>query len=116
MLDLDKYRTKRYDDKYYNCLHFAVDIYKDITDKDLDIYVNDLMTDRENRKINTAKLKNLVSLKIPTDPCLAVMHGSELHTGIYHQGLIIHLTESGVNCTPPHIAEIKQGRLTYHEI
>ena len=116
MLDLAKYRNKRYDDDDYNCLHFAVDIYRDITGKDMGVYVGELLTGRKKRKINTNKLKEFDQLKTPCDPCLAIMHGAELHTGIYHQDKIIHLTESGAQCIPPHIAELKHGRITYYAL
>lgn len=116
MIDLAKYQTKRYDDDHYNCLHFAVDIYRDITGCDMGLYVDDLMTGRSKRKINTEKLKNFEPIDIPRDPCLAVMHGAELHSGIYHQGVIIHFNINGIHCNPPHIAEIKYGRMTYHAI
>lgn len=116
MLDLAKYQSKRYDDDNYNCLHFAVDIYRDITGRDMGVYVDDLMTGRGKRKINTDKLKSFEQLKAPCDPCLAIMHGAELHTGIYHQGKIMHFNDAGIHCNPPHIAELKYGRITYYAI
>ncbi len=75
MLDLTKYDSKRYDDDIYNCLHFAVDIYRDITGREMSVYVNDLMTGRTKRKV----LKEFDLIDKPIDPCLALMHGKELH-------------------------------------
>lgn len=116
MLNLSKYDDKQYHDAHYNCLHFAVDVYRDITKKDMGVYVDDLMTGRNCRKIDIAKLKRFKPLSAPIEPCLALMHGSELHAGIYHQAKIIHITEAGVQCVPPHIAELKHGRITYYAI
>ena len=116
MLDLSKYADTQYDDHDYNCLHFAVDVYRDITGNDMALYVDDLLTGRDKRKIDIAKLKNFALLDNACDPCLALMHGSELHAGIYHQSKIIHLTETGAQCIPPHIAELKHGRITYYAI
>ncbi|WP_352338294.1 hypothetical protein [Psychrobacter sp. 16-MNA-CIBAN-0192] len=106
----------RYDDDEYNCLHFAVDIYRDITGKDMGIYVGELLTGRKKRKINTDKLKEFKQLKAPSDPCLVIMHGAELHTGIYHQDKIMHFNDLGVHCAAPHIAESRYGRITYYAI
>jgi len=116
MLNLCKYDDKQYNDNDYNCLHFAVDIYKDITGDDMGVYVAELMTGRGKRKIDIVKLKRFVQLESPIDPCLALMHSAELHAGIYHQRKIIHITESGVQCVAPHIAELKHGRIKYYAI
>lgn len=116
MLDLSKYDDKRYryHDKRYNCLHFAVDIYQDITGDDMGVYVTGLMTGRDKRTIDIKQLKRFRPITAPIEPCLALMHGGELHVGIYHQSKIIHITESGVQCVPPHLAEIKHGRIKYY--
>lgn len=116
MLNLSKYDSKHYHDNDYNCLHFSVDLYRDITGKDMGIYVDDLMTGRDKRKIDIAKLKRFKPLNAPVDPCLALMHGKELHAGIYHQAKIIHITETGVQCVAPHIAALRQGRIKYYAI
>lgn len=114
--DINKYAEAQYDDDDYNCLHFAVDAYRDITGIDMGLYVNELMTGRNKRKVNPAKLKDFTPLAIPIDPCLALMHGVELHAGIYHQSKIIHITESGVQALPPHLAEVRHGRVKYYAI
>lgn len=116
MLDLSKYDNKQWHDKDYNCLHFAVDIYRDITGKDMGIYVAGLLTSRDLRTINPAKLKEFEPLDEPVEPCLALMHGAELHAGIYHLAKIIHITETGVQCVPPHIAALRHGRVKYYAI
>lgn len=116
MLDLSDYDNKQYNDNDYNCLHFAVDVYKDITGKDMGVYVGELMTGRKKRKVCAEKLKDFKQLDSPTDPCLALMHGKELHAGIYHQAKIIHITETGVQCVPPHIAELRHGRIKYYAL
>lgn len=115
-LNLAKYDTKRYDDNDYNCLHFAVDIYHDITGRDMGVYVKGLMTGRDKRTIDIDKLKRFIPLAEPNQTCLALMHGAELHAGIYHQSKIIHITESGVQCVPPHIAELNHGKIKYYAV
>lgn len=114
--DINKYAQAQYDDDDYNCLHFAVDAYRDITGIDMELYVSELMTGRDKRKVNPAKLRDFDQLTNPVDPCLALMHGPELHCGIYHQNKIIHFNDRGVQAQPPHIAEIQHGRIKYYAI
>lgn len=115
-LDLAKYQAVKYDDTHYNCLHFAVDIYRDITGKDIGLYVGELMTGKNARTINPSKLKDFIPLDTPRNPCLAVMHGQAVHAGIFYHNQIIHLTEAGIQCVPPHIAQLQHGKIRYYDI
>lgn len=113
---LRNYRDAKYDDKDYNCLHFVCDAYKDLTNQDLSIFVNDLMTSQDKRTINPAKLSSLKKLAEPVNPCLAVMHGAEPHAGIFVDGFILHLNHNGVGILPPHLAQLQFGLITYYAI
>lgn len=103
-----------YNDKTYNCLHYAVDKYQAITGIDVGLYVSELLTDRDHRTINPAKLDNFRPLDVPISPCLAVMRGASVHAGIYHHGVILHLTETGEHATPIHIAQLQYGVIKYY--
>lgn len=103
-----------YDDKSYNCLHYAVDRYQAITGVDMGLYVAELLTDKDNRKIDPAKLNHFTPLDAPVSPCFAVMRGAVVHAGIYHDGVILHLTENGEHATPPHIARLQHGLIRYY--
>lgn len=116
MIEFGKYSNVKYDDKTYNCLHFAVDIYKDLTGQDMGLFVGELMTDKHHRTINPAKLKNFSQITTPCDACLVIMRGQAVHAGIYHNNTIIHLTEAGIQSTPPHIAQVQYGNISYYTI
>lgn len=103
-----------YNDTTYNCLHYSVDKYKALTGIDVGLYVSELLTDKNARAINPAKLANFSLLDAPASPCLAVMRGAVVHAGIYHDGLIHHLTESGEHAVPPHIARLQHGTVKYY--
>lgn len=102
-----------YDAKHYNCLHFVVDKYRELTGVDIGLFVADLADDR---RIVPSKLKRLRRVAEPISPCVAVMRGVEPHAGIYHNGQILHLNEQGVHCQPPHIAEIQHGAIHYYVV
>lgn len=103
-----------YNDKTYNCLHYSVDKYKALTGIDVGLYVSELLTDKDHRTINPAKLDNFRPLDAPISPCLAVMRGASVHAGIYHEGVIHHLTEAGEHATPAHIAQLQYGAIKYY--
>lgn len=103
-----------YHDKTYNCLHYAVDKYQAITGIDVGLYVSELLTDRQNRTIDPAKLANFAPLERPVSPCFAVMRGASVHAGIHHNGVILHLTENGEYATPIHIAQLQYGVIKYY--
>ena len=67
MLDLSKYANKQWHDEDYNCMHFAVDIYRDITGCDMGVYVDGLLRGRHHRHIDPAKIKEFTQLKAPID-------------------------------------------------
>lgn len=104
----------KYNDKTYNCLHYSVDKYKALTGIDVGLYVSELLTDKNARAINPAKLANFSLLDAPVSPCLAVMRGVGAHAGIYHDGVIHHLTETGEHATPAHIAQLQYGAIKYY--
>lgn len=115
-MDLTKYQSVKYHEANYNCLHFAVDIYRDLTEQDMGLFVSELMTGKDKRQINVTKLKEFSELPQPIAPCLAIMRGAEVHAGIYHNGVIIHLTDSGIHAQPPHLAELQHGRIKYYRV
>ena len=91
-------------------------IYKDLTGKDMGLFVDELMTDKDHRTINPSKLKNFRQIATPCNACLAIMRGASVHAGIFYNNAIIHLTDNGVQSVPPHIAEIQHGTITYYTI
>lgn len=105
-----------YDDKTYNCLHFACDFYKELTGNDPCLFVDGLLTDKDHRRVNSSALSAFSPTPTPKDGAWAVMHGVDVHIGIYQNGLIHHLTENGRHATPPHIAQLNHGRITYYEL
>lgn len=105
-----------YHDKTYNCLHFACDFYERLTGNDPRLFVDGLLTGKDDRRVNPSALSAFCPTDTPTDGTWAVMHGAAVHIGIYQDGLIHHLTESGQHATPPHIAQLQHGRIIYYEL
>lgn len=103
-----------YDDKAYNCLHYAVERYQQLTGVDVGLYVSELMTGKAERRINPAKLANFRQIDTPVSPCFVVMKAGVVHGGIYHDGLIHHLTPSGEQAVPLHIIKLNYPKVQFY--
>lgn len=115
MLDLKKYSDTKYDEADYNCLHFACDIYQDLTGLSLSLDVIDLCTARNLRRICPDKLRRFVLIDTPINACIAVMRSPlAVHCGIYTNGSIIHLDTDGIKSQQPHIAQRHYKSVKYY--
>ena len=116
MLDLSKYSDVKYDALRYNCLHFTCDVYYDITSIVLQPLVNDLCTERVQRRVYPEKLRQFVLIDVPKTPCIAVMRSPvSVHCGVYVNGAIVHLDETGIKSQPPHIAKHQYQSVKYYD-
>lgn len=105
MLSVDKYFSRRYDRKTYNCLHFARDVWFDLTNVDItDRLQGVLFPDR--RVPTRSLLRSFVLLDAPTEPCLVMMHRPRVapHIGVFVRGKVLHITELGVEFLPRAVA------------
>lgn len=95
-MNLDKFFSKTYDEKNYNCLHFAAEVWKELTNQDLFELIENII----NGKINKETKYQFESLTKATSPCIVIMkrRGCNSHVGIFYDNRVIHLTELGVEC------------------
>ena len=93
MNNLDKLFDKAYHEQTYNCLHFASEVWKELTGKDFTLLINDII----NNKLNKHKFE---ILQEPISPCIVIMkrQNCNSHVGIFIDNKVIHLTELGVEC------------------
>lgn len=116
MLDLSKYRDVKYDDADYNCLHFACSVYRDLTGIDLSSDVTELCQSRRHRHVCPDKLSRFVLIDNPKTPCIAVMRSPvSVHCGVYINGAIVHLDETGIKSQQPHIAKHQYQSVKYYD-
>lgn len=116
MLDWSKYEAISYDDARYNCLHFACDVYHDMTSIDLSADVSELCTTRSQRQVCPEKLGHFILIDAPITPCLAVLRSpTNVHCGIYLDGNIVHLDDTGIKSQQPHIAQRQYQSVKYYD-
>ena len=116
MVDYAKYKNVVYDDARYNCLHFACEVYHDLTGIDLSSDVKELCTTRNQRQVCPEKLSHFILIAAPKSPCIAVLRSAtNVHCGIYIDGNILHLDQSGINSQAPHIAQRQFSSVKYYD-
>lgn len=97
-MSFDALFLKEYDDKNYNCSHFVVDAYKEITGIDISDLLLGFMRPRHEREVFKNIRKNfrqVYDIKNKTLLCFMVK-AHEKHAGILYQNKILHLRKGGV--------------------
>ena len=116
-IDWSQYTSKQYNDDNYDCLHFACELYQDITGINVidDVFVTCPSTAK--RIVNPSKLREYQPLSAPKSPCFALMHRADgkTHAGVYIDGCIIHLTRGGLQYLPPHLLTISYPVINYYD-
>ena len=116
-IDWSKYARKQYDDDNYDCLHFACEIYHQLTDIDISDDVFVICPNTGKRLVNPQKLREYQPLTAPKSPCFALMHRDDgrTHAGIFIDGCIVHLTKSGLQYLPPHLLTATYPKINYYD-
>jgi hypothetical protein len=92
-MNLDHYFSRTYNDKNYNCLHFAADIWFDLTGNNVIQAMHKIM----NNGLTKTEMRLFEKLTCPQSPCIVLMQRPRCtpHVGIYIDGSVFHLTEVG---------------------
>lgn len=95
---VEKFLSKEYDAKNYNCWHFACDVWSSITGQ---LYsakqVDDYHTVSQLHERALQMTGAFVTLDKPVNPCFVLMRRQRLspHIGIMIQGKVLHLNDKG---------------------
>jgi hypothetical protein len=99
---VDKYLNRNYDFNRYNCGHFVADIWKDLTGEDISIICDSFL----EGKLESFRQKRQDRERLANPPdngvCVVLMRNSsnDIHAGVWIDGQILHLTESGAKYEP----------------
>jgi hypothetical protein len=110
-MKLDKYFSKQYDEQNYNCLHFAADVWKDLTGTDIIDNINKIL----NSHLTKNEMRLFKKLNCPQSPCIVLMQRRNCrpHVGIYIDNYVFHLTENGPHYLKLEIATRGFTKLRY---
>lgn len=116
VFSVDPYLDREHRGDDYNCMHFARDVWKDLTGKDIGLRLKALHDPAEVRKARAGDLKAFEKLDRPISPCLALMRRPRTapHIGIYLRRRILHLNENGVRFEMPYLAMLPFKTIGYY--
>lgn len=103
-MSIDQFFGVKYDKKSYNCYHFSCDVWRHLTGEDLSQIIDDQM--QTTGILYRRYVRQFRELVKPVSPCLVIMQNPHeiTHMGIFYNGRVLHLTESGTEYQPPIVA------------
>ncbi len=100
-MSIDCYLGRRYNNRSYNCLHFARDVWYDLTGVDITDRLSGLFNPID-RIVKRENLATFTRLDSPVDPCLVLMQRPRVdaHIGVFIRGKVLHIQPTGVQFVP----------------
>jgi len=97
-LDTNKYLSRCFDQRFYNCFDFVREIWLELTSVDLECQTKDQCIDPVELNERALGVSNkLRRLSFLEDPCLILFQRPRLapHIGVFYTGKVLHLRERG---------------------
>lgn len=97
-MNFDTLFLKEYDDKNYNCSHFVVDVYREITGIDISDLLLGFMRPKHERQVFKNIRKNFGQTSVIKNKTLLCLmsNNHEKHAGVFYKNKILHLRKNGV--------------------
>lgn len=97
-MNLDRFYSRVYNEVSYNCAHFVCEVWAQLTGEDITHKLTGMLKGKHERIVDPKLRFQFKKLKSPCNICLIVMHRRKMgsHVGIYINGKVLHITESGV--------------------
>lgn len=94
-MSIDKYFSRVYDKKNYNCAHLVREVWLDLTGNDIDYALNGFLRAPEERFVKKSERRHLKRLDSPQDPCIVLFQSPRVapHVGIFIRGRLLHISE-----------------------
>lgn len=114
-MSIDCYLDRVYDHKSYNCLHFAIEVWKGLTGQDLDALLSAMMGAAPVGKHERRQIKRLAA---PCSPCIVIFQRAHKtpHIGVYVDGNVLHISERGPMFVPVKLAAFHFTSYTFYEV
>lgn len=96
-MNLDRFFAKEYHRVNYNCAHFAVEVWHEVTGQDLSGQMEVFAAPPGQAKV-TKRGHTFTRIVAPETPCLVLVNGVDraAHLGVHLNGKMIHIRPTGV--------------------
>lgn len=102
-----------YDEATYNCAHFTVDAWNELTGVSLHDQLGPLLCAEDEREMPKDVLDRFTRTDAPENPSIVVMERADgkLHMGVWWNSGVYHITQLGV-----HHATLARIRMEYRNL
>lgn len=107
-MNLDRYLSRRFHPRQYNCAHLVCDVWRDLKGEDLASVLDGFLCAPGARKTVLSQLRRIRFMDAPQSPCVVLMQSPKraAHVGVWINRRVLHLLESGVQYTALDVASL----------
>lgn len=115
MIQTDRFLDRRANPRY-NCMDFVREVWLAITGVDLADALTWLNARFKDRRRAVSGVRRFERLKSPSTPCVIFMQRPFIipHVGIWIDGRVLHLKDTGVALEPLHVACGHYRKFSYY--
>lgn len=117
-MGLDHFLSRTYHADKYTCLHFADDVWRELRGESLIDRLHGIDGTQANIGImQSSAMRNFRKLSRPESPCIVFFRnpGFYNHVGIFVDGSILHLTETGAAYQRINVIAPQFKRIGYYQ-
>lgn len=116
MISVDRYFSRTYNRKSYNCAHLVCEAWKDMTGQDISGALRGFLNGRGEGRAILNDLRRFKRLTEPQSPCIVLFHATKQapHVGIYIRGRVLHIQSRGVEFQPLDVVSLGFKRTGFY--
>jgi hypothetical protein len=117
-MNIDQFLDRQYDSKNYNCVHFVCEVFTKLFNEDYYKILGGFLFAPGHRCTCKIDLRPIQQVARPERPCLALFQVAKNnpHVGIWMDGKILHLRESGVSLMPLEIVMLSFKKVRFYNV
>lgn len=116
-MNIDQFFNKKYHKDNYNCAHFVADVWQELTGKCIDEALRCFLMPVKDRQVPIDLRRSFKRLSCPQEPCIVLMRRpkDDPHVGIFFDGKVMQITESGVSFLIVPVATATFKKVDYYQ-
>ena len=115
-MSIDKYLTRVYHPKTYNCAHLVAEVWTDLYGSEMGQIMRGFLCAKNDRRVRLGDVRGVVVLEKPEDPCVVLMHTPKraAHVGVYLRGRVLHIDRyKGPQFVPLEVVSVGYSKVRF---